>query len=99
VLAEMPVLPKMEEVVEYVDKEKDFSINETFWIGLKKEECWMWNSGVPQCFDGWHEKYPKDDEGGFIIRLLRSPFYPESVLQCLNVLKRAFIFSLLFRVN
>ncbi len=64
VLAEMPLLPKMEEVVDYVEETKDFAINETFWIGLKKEECWYWiTNDVPQCFDGWHAGYPSDNGG------------------------------------
>ncbi len=63
-LAEMADEKTMIDVINYVNKYGKPKVNETFWIGLRKKECWVWNSNTPVCYKAWHKKYPKDGEGG-----------------------------------
>ena len=59
----------MDDIINYVNLYGNPATNETFWIGLRKKECWFWNSNTPVCFRGWHKGYPKDGAGGFSILL------------------------------
>jgi len=35
-----------------------------FWIGLRRYECWVWNSDTPVCYKNWIEKH-SNKTGGF----------------------------------
>ena len=60
---EIYTLTRMSEVVNEIDQKLDagklnITVFETLWVGLRKEECWYWQSGVPHCYSGWHAGYP-----------------------------------------
>jgi hypothetical protein len=38
-------------------------LDETLWVGLRKNECWHWNSDVAHCYSGWHIGYPTPQGG------------------------------------
>jgi hypothetical protein len=64
----------MSEVSAYIKKKKKNSqlklaINETLWVGLKKDECWHWKSDVALCYNGWHAGYPTESGGLFERRI------------------------------
>ena len=33
-------------------------LDETLWVGLRKKDCWVWQSDKPHCYSGWHMGYP-----------------------------------------
>ena len=36
---------------------------QSFWIGLRKFECWIWSSEKPVCLDHWLDQDPEEQGG------------------------------------
>jgi hypothetical protein len=59
---------RMSEIVNDIDVQLKagkltVGLNETLWVGLRKNDCWLWNSGVTHCYSGWHNGYPTHSGG------------------------------------
>lgn len=54
---------KQAKVEEFLETAPDHSDDDSLWIGLRKVECWVWNSDTPMCNPNW-ESEPDDDSGG-----------------------------------